>query len=143
MASPEKIKAFQSSYSRCTLDPEFIQTFYKLFVTLSDQVQQYFAHIPPGRQIKMLEYALYLQMLAIDDSPDARECLLGLGDSHNSLTIKPHLYDHWLNSLVRAVEYYEGKLHPGIGEIWREVLGPGLELMKKRYTKDTKLTVIS
>lgn len=143
MASPEKIKKFQSSYSRCTLDPEFIQTFYKLFMTSSDQVPQYFEHIPVERQIKMLEYALYLQMLAIDDSPEARKCMVDLGDSHNKLTVKPHLYDCWLNSLVMAVENYDGKLHPGIGEVWREVLSPGLDLMKQRHTKGVNLKVVS
>lgn len=143
MASPEHIKAFRSSYSRCTLDPEFINTFYKLFMTASDQVQEHFEHISSERQMKMLEYALYLQMLAIDDNPDARKCLAGLGDTHHKLKIEPHLYDCWLNSLVTAVENYDGKTHPGIGAIWREVISPGLELMKQRHIKDVKLKVIS
>jgi len=101
------------------------------------------AHIHEDRQRKMLEYALYLQMLAIDDNPDAKKCLADLGDTHGKLAIGPNLYDHWLNSLITAVDNYDGGLYPGIAGIWREVLSPGIELMKRKHTQEVKLKAIS
>jgi len=143
MTPEEKLRAFRSSYSRCTLDPDFITTFHKIFITTSSNALYHFSHIPEERQVKMLEYALYLLMLSVDDNPDAMTCLEQLGKSHERLTIKPELYDHWLNSLVTAVDNYDGKSHPNIGGIWRDVLGPGLELMKKQTAEGVKLKAIS
>ena len=143
MAPADKVAIFRSSYSRCTLDPEFITTFHRIFITTSADALTHFSHIPEERQKKMLEYAIYLLMLSIDDNPDANMCLEQLGTSHNTMSIKPDLYDHWLNSLVTAVENYDGKAHPEIGSIWREVLAPGLELMKGQHTPGVKLKAIS
>jgi len=143
MTSAEKIAVFRSSYSRCTLDPEFITTFHRIFITTSADALTHFSHIPEDRQKKMMEYALYLLMLSIEDNQDARTCLEQLGTSHETMSIKADLYDHWLNSLVTAVENYDGKANPEIANIWREVLGPGLELMKQQHDQGVKLKAIS
>lgn len=90
-----------------------------------------------------MEYALYLLMLSIDNNPDARSCLEQLGNSHQKLTIKPGFYDHWLNCLITAVENYDDRKFPDIGNVWREVLSPGLELMKQQHTETVKLKDIS
>ena len=139
----DKVRQFRASYSRCTLDPDFIPTFHKIFITTSADAQHHFADIPEDRQIKMLEYALYLLMLSIDRNSDAMTCLEQLGKSHERLTIKPDLYDHWLDSLVTTVRNYDGKTYPHISDVWREVLGPGLELMKQQSRENIKLKAIS
>ena len=143
MVPAEKQSQFRSSYSRCTLDPEFIATFHKIFITTSAEALHHFSHIPEDKQKKMMEYALYLLMLSIDSNPDAKACLEQLGKSHHKLTIKPELYDHWLNCLITAVENYDGREHPEIGSLWREVLSPGLELMKQQQADTAKLKAIS
>jgi hemoglobin-like flavoprotein len=144
MASSEKAGEYRSSYSRCTLDPEFIPTFHKIFITTSADARQHFSHISEVRQIKMMEYALYLIMLSIDYDANAMTYQEQLGKTHDRLPIKPELYDHWLNSLITTVEHYDGKVHPTIGAVWREVLGPCIEMMKQQCTDDTvKLKAIS
>ena len=87
-------------------------------------------------------YSPYYLINEIDNNPDAKTCLEQLGNSHNKLTIKDGLYDHWLNSLVTTVNNYDGRMYPNIGDIWREVLAPGLELMKQ-HTGTVKLKAIS
>jgi len=143
MTPEDKVRQSHASYSRCTLDPDFIPTFHKIFITTSADAQYHIADIPEDRQIKMLEYALYLLMLSIDNNPDAMTCLEQLGKSHVNLTIKPELYDHWLDSLATAVRHYDGKTYPDIGNIWREVLSPGLEQIKQQSKETVKHKAIT
>lgn len=144
MASSEKVSEYRSSYSRCTLDPEFIPTFHKIFITTSAYARHHFSHISEVRQIKMMEYALYLLMLSIDNNANGMTSLEQLGKTRDRLPIKPELYDHWLNSLVTTVENYDGKVNPNIGAVWREVLGPCIEMMQQQYQDDAvKLKAIS
>ena len=143
MVPEDKLSQFRASYSRCTLDPDFITTFHRIFITTSAEALHHFSHISEDRQRKMMEYALYLLMLAVDENPDAKTCLEQLGNSHHKLTINPGLYDHWLNCLITAVDNYDGRKYPDIGDVWREVLGPGLELMKQQHAGSVKLKAIS
>lgn len=144
MTPAEKVGLFRSSYSRCTLDPEFITTFHRVFITTSADALYHVSHISDERQKKMLEYALYLLMLSVENKSEINTCIELLSKSHSKLNIKPELYDHWLNSLMIAVESYEGKSHPNITSIWREMLKPGLEIMKKQFSSETvKLKAIS
>ena len=81
--------------------------------------------------------------LAADNKPEARACLDQLGTSHYKITIKPGLYDHWLNCLIISVECYDGRILSDSGDVRHEVLSPGLVEMKKQYTDSVKLKTIS
>ena len=134
MASKEQMQQLRSSYSSCNQDPKFIDTFHNLFVSTSVDVQQHFADIPVDRQKKMISYALYLVMLSVDNNPDIVACLENLGDSHDKIEIKPSLYDHWLEALLAAVQRCDNSYTESTGKIWKEVLTPGLEIMKAKYS---------
>ena len=135
MATKEQLQQLRTSYNSCNQDPKFIDTFHNLFVSTSADVQQHFAAIPVDRQKKMLSYALYLVMLSVDKNPDIVACLENLGDSHDKFKIEPSLYDHWLETLIATVQSCDKSYTELTGKIWKEVLTPGLEIMKAKYTK--------
>ena len=135
MATMEQLNLFRSSYNSCNQDPGFIDTFHNLFVSTSAEVQQHFANISVERQKKMLSYALYLIVLSVDNNPEIVQCLENLGDSHDKFEIKPGLYDHWLKTLITAVQMCDKTYNEKTAEVWKEVLTPGLELMKIKYSK--------
>lgn len=135
MATKEQLNLFRSSYSSCNQNPDFIDTFHNLFVTTSTEAQQHFASISVERQKKMLSYALYLLVLSIDNNPEVVKCIENLGDSHDKFDIKPVLYDHWLKSLISAVQVCDKDYNDMTADTWKEVLVPGLEIMKAKYSK--------
>lgn len=134
MATKEQLKHFRASYNNCNQHPGFIDTFHNLFISTSAEAQQHFSRISVERQKKMLSYALYLLVLAIDDNPEVVKCLENLGDSHDKIKIKPALYDHWLKTLIATVKICDKTHDEMTGDIWKEVLKPGLDIMKTKYT---------
>jgi len=135
MATKEQLNLFRSSYNSCNQDPGFIDTFHELFVSNSAEAQNHFASIPVERQKKMLSYALYLLVLSVDNNPEIIQCLENLGDSHDKFDIKPGLYDHWLKTLLMTVQKCDKTYNETTADVWKEVLAPGLEIMKTKYSK--------
>lgn len=133
MKNTESFEAFRSSLLRCLSNLHFLEIFYDNFIASSDEVRQAFVGTDMERQKAMLHASLYqLMNLYEHDDAQAREHIERLGAKHGAYghRVPLHLYDAWLDSLLRAVAATDPMYTPQLEAIWREVMTKGIEIMK-------------
>ena len=91
---------FNDSFERCINDPLFLDQFYEIFLSSSDEVSAMFTKTDMGTQKAMLMTSLVYMS---DAHPDL---LTSIAEKHNKnhLNIKPYLYALWLDSLIAAAK---------------------------------------
>lgn len=126
---------FNDSFKRCINDPLFLDKFYDIFFSSSDEVFQMFKNTEMETQKVMLMTSLVYMS---DVSCDRLGLLKEIADKHdkNNLNIKPHLYAVWLDSLVLAATFIDPLFDEAIEVLWRDTLQPGIDIMISRYNKD-------
>lgn len=120
------------SFERCINDPLFLDKFYEIFLSSSDEVYQMFKNTEMETQKAMLMTSLVYMSHANNDSPGL---LLNIAEKHNknNLNIKPHLYKLWLDSLIAAANSIDPLFDENTEKLWRETLQPGIDFMISRY----------
>jgi hemoglobin-like flavoprotein len=121
--------------TRCLGLPGFLDRFYEIFLASSPEVAEKFANTEFGRQKVALGQSLYLMVMATEGGEAAAAYIDRIAQRHarDALDIRPELYDLWLDALVATAR----ELDPGFDDhtetVWREMLGPGIEMMRARY----------
>jgi len=123
---------FNDSFERCINDPLFLDKFYEIFLSSSDEVYQMFKNTEMGIQKAMLMTSLVYMSRAHNDSPGLLSSIAEKHNKHN-LDIKPHLYKQWLDSLIMAANSIDPLFDVGTEKLWRETLQPGIDFMISRY----------
>jgi len=128
------VELFNDSIERCFVRPDFLRRFYVLFLASSDMVARKFERTDMRKQARLLKTSLFIMMLASGESERVVH-LERLAKMHSraGLDIEPHLYDLWLDRLLRAVAECDPLFDAETGAAWRRVLQPGIEFMKSRY----------
>jgi len=54
--------------------------------------------------------------------------------SLRQLDIEPHLYAHWLDSVLAAVKLHDPQCDERVLEAWRNILTPAIEFMQSKYS---------
>ncbi len=123
---------FNDSFERCINDPFFLDKFYDIFLSSSDEVYQMFINTEMATQKAMLMTSLVYMSHAHKDTPGL---LSKIAESHNknNLNIKPHLYKLWLDSLVMAANSIDPLFDLNTEKLWRETLQPGIDFMVSRF----------
>lgn len=131
----EEIELFNDSLERCTAKPDFLHHFYRMFISSSAEVAQKFEHTDFRRQKIVLRTSLYMMMLAAMGKPEANVYLEHIAEIHNrkGRDIRTGLYDLWLDCLVRTVEKFDPTFSANTERAWRDMMTPGIEIMKSRY----------
>jgi hemoglobin-like flavoprotein len=124
-----------ASYHRCRNSEGFFDAFYERFLAKSPEVAQKFRHTDFKRQKLMLRESLISMLLFNLGVGTAREELERLGDRHSrqQIDISPRLYDLWLDSLCETIAEHDPEFKPELGEEWRRVMKPGIELLVSKY----------
>lgn len=132
------IELFNDSLERCTSGRRFLDRFYELFVTSSAEVAAKFANTDFRVQKAALKVSLYMIMSSIEQKPEGNVHLerIAVRHSRNALDIGPHLYDQWLECLIRAVKECDPAFCDETKEVWRRVMRVGIEFLKSRYESD-------
>lgn len=127
--SPTK---FNDSFERCINDPLFLDKFYEIFLSSSDEVYQMFSNTEIETQKVMLMTSLVYMSDAHKDTPGL---LSTIAEKHNknNLKIKPYLYSLWLDSLITAAKSIDPLFDINTEKLWREALQPGIDFMISRY----------
>jgi len=127
--SPTK---FNDSFERCINDPLFLDKFYEIFLSSSDEVYQMFSNTEIETQKVMLMTSLVYMSDAHKDTPGL---LSTIADKHNknNLKIKPYFYSLWLDSLIMAADFIDPIFDINTEKLWREALQPGIDFMISRY----------
>jgi len=132
----DHVEQARNSLSRCINNPAFLDRFYDLFMTSSEEIRKKFADTDFDRQKRMLQDSLFVMMASAGaTSGVAYKELSKLGERHsrNQRDIKPELYDIWLECLMKAVAENDPEFVPGIETAWRESLKSGIDFLKSKY----------
>lgn len=123
---------FHLSFERCVNDPLFLDKFYELFLSSSDEVSLMFKDTNMETQKAMLASSMAYMTLSYENKP----CHLSeIADKHNknNLGIRPTLYPLWLDSLIAAAKFVDPLFDMDTEKLWRKIMQPGIDHMISKY----------
>jgi len=123
---------FNESFERCINDPLFLDKFYEIFLSSSDEVYQMFKNTEMETQKVMLMTSLVYMSNAHNETPGLLSEIANKHDKNN-LNIKPHSYKLWLDSLIAAANSIDPLFDVNTEKLWRETLRPGIDFMVSRF----------
>lgn len=121
------------SYGRCCRKDDFFVDFYDFFMSSSDTIRNRFLKTDMEAQRHLLRNGIMQLILHARGMSDRK--LRALGESHNRnhYDIKPEWYTLWLEALLKTVRRHDPDYTTELGKAWREVLNPGIELIRGSY----------
>lgn len=124
-----------TSFERCCRDPVFLERFYARFLLESDEARAKFDGVDMKRQASVLRASLYHTLRAAAGYADATDKLRQLAESHSKRghDIPPHLYDHWLRTLLTAVRESDPQADETLLQAWRTLLEKAIAVMISAY----------
>jgi len=121
----------RESLHRCNADPQFLDSFYKRFMSSSDEVREKFAKTDLKKQKEVLGKSLHMILLSCGghDEADAYLAEIAKRHGHKDLNIPSYMYDLWLDSLIATVAATDPQHTPEIEQAWRETMSFGIQYM--------------
>ena len=135
MFRPE-IELFNDSLARCLRGGQFFQRFYEQFLASSPEVREKFRTTDFRKQRRMLQTSFYMLVEYIALGwPECEAYLERIAAAHgkHGRDIPPHLYDLWLECLLRAVKECDDRCSTEVEAAWRYMMGAGISFIKVRY----------
>lgn len=135
MDRPE-IALFNDSLGHCLRGDQFFQRFYAHFLASSEEVREKFRATDFSKQRRMLQASFYMLVEYIALGwPECQAYLERIAATHSrqGRNIPPHLYDLWLECLLRAVQESDDQYSPETEAAWRYMMGAGIAFLKLRY----------
>jgi hemoglobin-like flavoprotein len=129
---------FNDSLARCQRGGRFFQRFYELFLASSPEIRDKFHSTDIGKHRRKLRRSLYILVEHVAyGGVESTAYLERLAEDHSKRgrDIPPHLYDAWLECLLRAVKECDALYSDEVAAAWRSVLGAGILLLKSRYDR--------
>jgi hypothetical protein len=132
-----EIDLFLASLKRCLAQPEFLLSFYGLFMDSSEEVRQKFAHTDFTHQTRVLAESLWV-ISVVAQAPKSSPAWgdlprLAARHGRTELDIRPGLYDLWLDCLVETARKHDRDFSVEVEAAWRETLAIGIEYMRSKY----------
>lgn len=123
----------EQSYARCVRAPGFLPRVYELLLESDPRIPPMFAATEFPKQHKLLQHGLGL-LLSFGKKHDP-ELLERIAARHSSsgLDVPPSLYEHFIESLMRAVREHDPRFDADADRAWRAALAPGIDFMKSRH----------
>jgi truncated hemoglobin YjbI len=136
-AVADEATAFLASLKRCLQRPEFLLDFYGYFMDHSDEVRQKFANTDIKKQVRVLADSFWAMSVAAQGPRTSTAWAdlprLAVRHSRGDLDIPPHLYDAWLDCLIRAVRKHDSLFSEEVEAAWRQALAPSIDYMRSKY----------
>ncbi|MEK6234377.1 MAG: hypothetical protein N2C14_06675 [Planctomycetales bacterium] len=127
----DALQIFNDSFERCSADARFLDRFYDLFISSSDEVKEHFRDTDIAKQKKMLLRSLSY-IMAAHKTPDVLDEIATLHDSRNR-NVEPRLYLVWLDCMIEAVKLTDAQFNDEIEGAWRSVMQIGIDYMASKY----------
>ena len=124
------------SFERCCRDAnQFFDSFYFLLCSREPRIGTLFAQVDMRQQNQLIRSGVEHLLWFAEGSLEAKAKLRRLGRSHSreGLQIEPQLYDTWVNTVIECVREHDPETSEAVESAWREVMEPGIELMKSLY----------
>ncbi len=132
------IEIFNDSLARCLRGEQFFQRFYELFLASSPEVREKFQQTDFRKQRRMLQSSFYMLVEYVALGwPECQAYLERIAAAHgkHGRDIPPHLYDLWLDCLLRAVRERDELYSKEVEGAWRFMMGAGITFLKLRYER--------
>jgi hemoglobin-like flavoprotein len=145
MFRPE-VELFNDSLARCLRGGQLFHRFYELFLASSEEVRDKFRDTDFRRQRRMLQTSFYMLVEYIALGwPECEAYLerIALAHGKHGRDIAPHLYDLWLDCLLRAAKESDQLWTPEVEAAWRYMMGAGILFLKARYDRPVPVRDIS
>ena len=125
----------KASYDRCCKASDFLQAFYRSFLTACPEAAPRFANTDFEQQTKLLRHAIGLLLIFPSQPLKEPTLLTRLAEQHSrrDLDIDPSFYGPFIEALITTVKRYDGECTPAIEAAWRETVAPGVAYMKARH----------
>lgn len=136
--NPVALAVFEASLKRCEARPDFLDIFYAKFLASSPEVAGKFAGTDFARQKELLRTSLrHLLLVARDPGqrPDPYLEEIALRHGARGLAIGAHLYDLWLDSLLKTVRLCDPGHGPEVDRAWEEVMMVGIRYLCSNYER--------
>jgi hemoglobin-like flavoprotein len=128
---------FIPSLKRCLARPEFLLDFYGFFMDSSEEVRQKFANTDFKQQTRVLADSFWAMSVAAQGPKTSAAWgdlpRLAVRHSRKDLDIPPHLYDTWLDCLIKAVRKHDTQFSVDVEADWRKTLAPSIDYMRSKY----------
>ncbi|MBE03255.1 globin [Marinobacter lutaoensis] len=121
------------SYGRCCRKEAFFEDFYHHFMASSDDIRALFRDTDMAAQRHLLRHGVMQLILYARGMSDRKLRALGESHSRRRYNIRPEWYALWLDALVKTVRAHDPDYTPELGAAWREVLMPGINLIRDAY----------
>ena len=128
---------FNESFERCVNNPLFLDKFYEIFLSSSDEVNLIFEN--SNTDIEVQKVMLVTSMAYMTSAYNNKSSpLTEIADKHNknNLNIRTHLYSLWIDSLIASAKLIDPLFDINTEKMWREVLQSGIDYMISRYSLD-------
>ncbi len=121
----------QISFGRCVVDPEFLSTFYRIFLAKDPRIRRFFTATNMENQRDLLKHGLTNVVMAARGSKVAVQVLERIRDTHSpeGMNIPSELYQHWRAALLEAVAHHDPLFTPSLGTCWEQVIDNGLAII--------------
>ncbi len=126
---------FQKSLDRCAESEQFVPSFYKRFLAISDEIRDKFEHTNFEQQNRMLMRSLKLVVSATAGEQEGLQELRERAETHDRhhLNIEPRLYDHWREAIIATAKEFDDRWDDDIEDAWQSILGYVIQHMTKYY----------
>ena len=134
--NPIVLAVFEASLKRCEARPDFLDVFYENFLSSSPEVAEKFVGTDFTRQKELLRTSLHHLLLVARDpkqGPDPYLEDVSVRHGAGGLAIGAHLYDLWLDSLLKAVRACDPEHVPEVEAAWEEVMMVGIHYLCANY----------
>lgn len=121
------------SYGRCCQHKDFFEDFYDTFMGKSAEVRAKFDNTDMSEQRRLLRSGLTWLIMYARGGSDFKLRQLGETHDRNGYDIRPEWYDLWVDALLEAVWRHDPDMSAELEQQWREVLGPGVEMIRQVY----------
>ncbi len=126
-----------ASYGRCRDKPSFFRSFYASLIERDERIATHFADTDLEHQATALRSAINELLMYARGSQVAIMAADRLARTHSrsERDVEPDLYAVWIDCLVATVARYDPRFEPGLGDLWRSALAPGIARMVAGYER--------
>jgi len=123
------------SFERCDAQGAFADTFYKIFLSKSQEIRDMFKNTNFPRQKKLLRASVYILVLQDITTPKAQNIMSKIGATHSrsKLDIPPRLYPVWLDSLCETIATHDPDYSETLEAHWREIMSEPIRHITNQY----------
>lgn len=125
----------KESFSRCCVNPKFLDRFYEIFLASHPAIAPLFQRTDFAKQKMALRSGLAMMVMHTEGNKIGTQGLDRIGQSHSRkhMNIDPALYQYWIESLIKTVKECDPQCDAKLEGEWRQALKAGASYISSQY----------